>query len=163
MQTAAHDTDRTATDELGLQDTALATVMPACTRLDIGHYKRAKHLYDVMADLVTLQASGANETECRAYALAVADLVDTLYGGIATTDEDMAARMELEADCREDHAAGMLAIEGESATLLEEHGHALMKQSTAGLVLARARFRKARQIRSNRGVAQRRMGLGGAA
>lgn len=163
MTHAAHDTTRIDVDDLGLRDMALNAVMPACSRLDIGHYARAKHVYNVLADLVTLQAGGGNEAEARAVVLAVTDLVDTLYGGVAATDDAVAARLELHADCAEDHIAGVIAIEGESATLLEEHAHALTKQATASLVLARSRQRRARQLRSNRGVARQRFGLGGAA
>lgn len=163
MQTAAHDTTRITTDELALSDQATAAVMPACVRLDIAHHMRAKHVYNLLVDLVTLHDGGGNESEGRQIALCIHDFVDTLWSGAAATDEAMAARMELEADCREDHAAGMLAIEGESATLLEAHGHALTHQATASLTLARRRFSRARAIRSQRGVARQRLNINGAA
>jgi len=155
--------DRTNVIELDIESQAHAAVAVACDRLRLRSYDRARNVYRVMCDFITGKELGFNEAEVRAVVLALDSLVSTLYGGCEQTDDAVAKRLELEAELQEQHADEMLFIAGESATLLEEHGHALVKDASASLTLARARFRRARQIRTDRSTARARVGLNGAA
>lgn len=163
MQTNIAVSDRKDSDEMHLADLALSTTLPIATDLGIAHAAMTKRLHNVFTDLVALKHASASEAHGRSYELAIASLVDTLWGGRAATDEQTAKRMELDADCAEDHIEGVMAIEGETPVLLDQHAAMLEKQAVTSRVRARFQRKKARSIRNTRVVARQRVGLGGAA
>ena len=161
--TTLHQTSRTRADLMSLSDHAANVVIPITDRLQIAHARIVRRLHDCMADVIALKQAGASEAECRMYDDAFAMLNDQLFGGIEKTDDRTAARMELDADCAEDHIEGLLRVEGESPVLLRHHARALRRQSSTSRVRAIVQERKAETITQTRVVARERLNIGGAA
>ncbi len=136
-----------------------AAVTPVCERLGVRSWKRAARLCAVLRDIDELVSEGASETELRLISGLIDSHIDERFAGPNGTDDKTADRHELEMDTAEDKIDGLFAIEGESATLCDEHAFALEKQAAASRVRARRRRKQARAIRSHRATARVRVGL----
>ena len=161
MQNATDAFTRTEPHDLDLDASVLAVVGPVCDRLGLRHYLKGQHLHTVMLDMVSLDANGATEAERVAFGLALLDLARTLK--VAHSDQRTVERMQLDADCADDHLRGIIKIEGESPVTLDAYASALEKSAQANIVAARDARRRARQIRTTRTVARERLNIGGAA
>lgn len=149
----------TRTEPHDLDASVAAVVLPVCDRLGLRSYLKGQHYYAILLDMANLDAHGANEAELMAYGLALIEWAKTLKSS-HPTDERVSARMLLEADTREDKVRGILAIDGESASTLEQHAQDLEAQAFTSIAHARIQRRKARRIRTMRTVARERLGIG---
>ena len=153
---------RTDTHDMDVDATVSAIIVDMCDRLGLRSYEKGRHLAAVMRDMIDLAARGAGEADLNAFGLSLLSLARTLKSQ-DTTDDKTLARLQLDADIADDHLRGVIAIDGESPSMLDAYASALEKTASLNVAKARRMRRRARQIRSGRTVARQQMGLGGAA
>jgi len=150
-------TDRTVAEPTA-EDTARKAMMALTERLGMSWERAAEHLAVVLKDMRSFANRGANNRECHHYVGALIAELHALFPAARTSERDE-ARAELEADTREDHANGMLAIEGRTPATLDHHADTLMEQGVSSFTLMYRRREEARAIRSDRATARQRVGV----
>lgn len=161
MTAHTHDTTRTETEpDIDVYTRAQNAVMTLTERVGYPHRGMSSRLAVAMRDLVTLaKRYGVNEPEARLIPVCIDGLIDDLYHPLTPDAERIARRLESDHDRAEDGVQDLVGIEGESATLLEEHAKRLDQQAASSRTLARCLRAKARQLRNTRTVARARLGL----